>query len=420
MRRLAPLSRAIRIYAVDRVPGVTSAASGAQLKQSLRPEAMAGAQRLAAAVQRQRDERRREPSCAKEEMAKEEREEGAEGGRGAALGALLRSLDGAIGGQRLAKDAVARAMRRRALRLDDTERPLRLLFAGPSGVGKTAMAVGVCEALVGSCVPERNFKRFNLSEFSHPSKFNRLTGGDPNYVGYKEGGELTNFIRQAEERRARRLGGGEHTSCVLLLDEVDRAADGLLTFLMNFLDQGQLTDGRGETVDASRAVVIMTTNCGQAPIKAAAHLSRAGDHEVARRQIVSMIRGEVLKDICDGRWENLGRLGAIVPFLPLDAEGRADIVTRQLRGIATRLSRAKSPAVLSRWTDGVVAALAAQWDEDLGGRSTRDAIESNVVEAIAEALDGLSSTGSAPVELELDVEEGSSAEDLCKFVCRVR
>ena len=93
---------------------------------------------------------------------------------------------------------------------------------GPSGVGKTAMASAVCESLLGSCVPDRNFKRFNLSEFSHPSKFNRLTGGDPNYVGYKEGGELTNFVRQAEDRRAKRLSSVEHTSCVLLLDEVDR------------------------------------------------------------------------------------------------------------------------------------------------------------------------------------------------------
>ena len=83
----------------------------------------------------------------------------------------------------------------------------------------------------------RNFIRFNLSEYSHVSKFNRLTGGDPNYVGYKEGGELTNFIRQAEDRRAKKLSVIDHTSCVLLLDEVDRAADGLLTFLMNFLDQ---------------------------------------------------------------------------------------------------------------------------------------------------------------------------------------
>ena len=120
-----------------------------------------------------------------------------------------------------------------------------MLFAGPSGVGKTVMATALCEALLGSCVTHRNFIRFNLSEYSHVSKFNRLTGGDPNYVGYKEGGELTNFVRQAEDRRAKGLSQGpSHTSCVVLFDEVDRAAEGLLTYLMNFLDQGQLTDGK--------------------------------------------------------------------------------------------------------------------------------------------------------------------------------
>ena len=76
------------------------------------------------------------------------------------------------------------------------------------------------------CLPDRNFRRWNLSEFSHPSKFNRLTGGDPNYVGYKEGGERTNFIRQAEGRRAQRKGGAgtEHTSCVILFDEASADA----------------------------------------------------------------------------------------------------------------------------------------------------------------------------------------------------
>ena len=76
----------------------------------------------------------------------------------------------------------------------------------------------LCLAPLSSALSRRC--RFNLSEFSHPSKFNRLTGGDPNYVGYKEGGELTNFVRNAEERRASRLSGITHTSCVLLLDEV--------------------------------------------------------------------------------------------------------------------------------------------------------------------------------------------------------
>ena len=212
--------------AVDRVPGVKTANVGAPVREALSQEAAAGASRLQAAVLRQKAARRaanEEAAVNATHMARASLH-----GRGQ-LRELMASLDARIDGQDLAKDVVARALRRRSMSLDDGERPMRLLFAGPSGVGKTAMATAVCEALMGSCVIDRNFKRFNLSEFSHPSKFNRLTGGDPNYVGYKEGGELTNFIRAAEERRAKRFSGVTHTSCVLLLDEVDRAAEGLLT-----------------------------------------------------------------------------------------------------------------------------------------------------------------------------------------------
>ena len=172
------------------------------------------------------------------------------------------------------------------------------------------------------------------------SKFNRLTGGDPNYVGYKEGGELTNFVRQAEDRRARGLSRGpSHTSCVVLFDEVDRAAEGLLTYLMNFLDQGQLTDGKGEMIDATKAVVVMTTNVGRDAIAAARTSHSEADEatperaEALRATLVEQIRAEVLREVCDGRWENLGRLGFVVPFLPLEAHGRAAVVRRQLEQV---------------------------------------------------------------------------------------
>ena len=261
---------------------------------------------------------------------------------------------------------------------------------------------------------------FNLSEFSHPSKFNRLTGGDPNYVGYKEGGELTNFIRNAEERRMNRLSGIDHTSCVLLLDEVDRAADGLLTFLMNFLDQGQLTSGSGEMVDARKAVVLMTTNCGRDAIaaslpecepavshslpstsRAAGWAAHIDANESARRRvaIVETVKADVLRDICDGRYENLGRLGTIVPFTPLQQGGKQAVVERQLEAVAERVASAGTTGVtLDGWTPPLLEHTIKQWDDDLGGRSTRDFIEENVVEAIADALDRAASDGLLPSE----------------------
>ena len=206
--------------------------SGAPVTQSVTPAALAGAERLQAAVKMQQAQKRaeRQESALRRAGALSNGALNANGSSVGRLESLLGVLGSQIDDQSLAKDVVARALRRRSLALDDSERPLRLLFAGPSGVGKTAMAAAVCEALCGACIPDRNFKRWNLSEFSHPSKFNRLTGGDPNYVGYREGGELTNFIREAEERRAKKITGVEHTSCVVLLDEVDRAAFGLLTF----------------------------------------------------------------------------------------------------------------------------------------------------------------------------------------------
>ena len=200
-------TRGIRIMSSDRVPGAKTAATGAPVTQStLSADAAAGAARLAALVRSQRaaaaHERRglQEDAAAQQRLLRRAPTEGASNG-GGLIRQMHSMLGGRIDGQFAAKDAVARALRRRSLELGDGARPLRMLFAGPSGVGKTEMAIACCEALLGSCIEDRNFKRFNLSEFSHPSKFNRLTGGDPNYVGYKEGGELTNFIRQVRDPR---------------------------------------------------------------------------------------------------------------------------------------------------------------------------------------------------------------------------
>jgi len=164
----------------------------------------------------------------------------------------------------------------------------------------------------------------------------------------------------------------------------------LLTFLMNFLDSGQLADGKGDTVDARRAVILMTTNCGREAINEAAACAVPGAEPGAEAdaELLQRIRLEVLRDICDGRWENLGRLGTIVPFGSLSAEGRLGIVRRQLKQVNERLHASYGKAAELRWSEELEELVAARWDDDIGGRSTRDFIEEAVVEAVADVLDG--------------------------------
>ena len=135
----------------------------------------------------------------------------------------------------------------------------------------------------------------------------------------------------------------------------------------------------------------MTTNCGRDAIAASnAPCAPWAAAESARRRvaIVEKVKADVLRDICDGRYENLGRLGTIVPFLPLQSSGRRKVVERQLEHVAQRLRDAGAGvATLDGWSDHVVAHTLDHWDDDTGGRSTRDFIEENVVEAIADALD---------------------------------
>ena len=234
LRTANPALAPPRIMSVDRVPGVKMANSGAPVRETLTPEAAAGSNKLAAAVARQKAARAAELaeaqqiSRAKASLAHES--DSANGTRSRKLSSLLEA-HAKIDGQSLAKDVVARALRRRSMRLDDNERPLRLLFAGPSGVGKTSMATALCESLSG-CIPDRNFKRFNLSEFSPPSKFNRLTGATRITSGTRR---AVSSPTLSEMPRARApSASSSHIPRACSTDEVDRA-EGLLTFLMNFL-----------------------------------------------------------------------------------------------------------------------------------------------------------------------------------------
>ena len=131
---------------------------------------------------------------------------------------------------------------------------------------------------------------------------------------------------------------------------------------------------------------------------------------VAVGEMMRGIRREVLREICDGRWENLGRLGSVVPFTPLRGEGRRSVVTRQLDAVSVRLRASWGGAAPSlRLSPRLVDFVCERWEDDLGGRSTRDFIEETVVEALAEALDGERGALTAQHQLLLDVAPGERA-----------
>jgi ATP-dependent Clp protease ATP-binding subunit ClpA len=196
-------------------------------------------------------------------------------------------------------------------------------------------------------------------------------------------------------------------------------------------------------VDARRAVILMTTNCGRGAAVEHAARDPHGADVAAVKATAARIRTEVLADICGGRFENLGRLGAVVPFMPLDESGtprdanrrtpppmpppparsprrrapragRRAVVRRQLRDVDRRLQ--PLGATLRGCSEALVGHVAAQWDDDLGGRSTRDFVETDVVEAIAEVFETRvrgATSGEPPPPLALELDVGDASHHRC-------
>src|SRR6202011_3027515 len=156
--------------------------------------------------------------------------------------------------------AVARAIRRGRAGLKDPKRPIgSFLFLGPTGVGKTELAKALAAELFGG---EENLIRLDMSEYMEPHTISRLFGSPPGYVGYDEGGQLTEQVRR-------------RPYSVILLDEVEKAHPEVFNALLQIMDDGRLTDGQGRTVDFKNTVVIMTSNVGSAELRKAGKLGFA-------------------------------------------------------------------------------------------------------------------------------------------------
>jgi ATP-dependent Clp protease ATP-binding subunit ClpB len=288
-------------------------------------------------------------------------------------------LHARVVGQEEAVAAVANAVRRSRSGLSDPNRPVgSFIFLGPTGVGKTELARALAEFLFDD---ERAMVRIDMSEYQEKHAVARLIGAPPGYVGYDEGGQLTEAVRR-------------RPYSVVLFDEIEKAHPDVFNVLLQVLDDGRLTDGQGRTVDFRNAVLIMTSNLGSQLIQELAGRDFA--------EVQSAVTGVLREHF---RPEFLNRVDEVIVFRPLSQEQIAKIVDIQLEALRRRLGERKLTLVV---TDDARRLLAERgWDPVYGARPLKRTIQRLVSDPLAlRLLSGEFGEGDA---VEVDVEAGELA-----------
>lgn len=266
-------------------------------------------------------------------------------------------------GQNEAIDAVANAIRRSRAGLSDPRKPYgSFLFLGPTGVGKTELSKALASFMFDT---DDSLVRIDMSEFMEKHSVARLIGAPPGYVGYEEGGYLTEAVRRKPYS-------------VILLDEVEKAHPDVFNILLQVLDDGRLTDGQGRTVDFRNTVVIMTSNLGSSEIQEMT--SRADgepDYELMKAGVLEVVGSHF-------RPEFINRIDDLVVFHPLDRSELAEITRIQIEELAQRLVDRDMQLVLS---DAAVDRLAeAGFDPVYGARPLKRAIQTYLENPLANAI----------------------------------
>jgi ATP-dependent Clp protease ATP-binding subunit ClpB len=262
-------------------------------------------------------------------------------------------------GQDTALEIVSDAIRRSRAGLQDPNRPLAsFLFLGPTGVGKTELARALAEFLFDN---EQAIVRIDMSEYMEKHSVSRLIGAPPGYVGYEEGGQLTEAVRR-------------HPYSVILLDEIEKAAPDVFNVLLQLLDDGRLTDGQGRTVDFKNTVVIMTSNIGTTWL----HEYDGMDEEEVQRTIRLRLRTEGFRP------EFINRIDEIVIFHQLARERIREIVDIQINRLLPRLHERHIEIKLTEAARDLLAA--EGYDPQFGARPLRRVIQREVENRIARAL----------------------------------
>ena len=259
-------------------------------------------------------------------------------------------------GQDRAVDAVAAAVRRSRSGLSDPNRPIgSFIFLGPTGVGKTELARALAEYLFDD---ERAMIRIDMSEYMEKFSVSRLIGAPPGYVGYDEGGQLTEAVRR-------------RPYSVVLMDEIEKAHTDVFNVLLQVMDDGRLTDGQGRTVNFTNVVLIMTSNLGSE------HIQPGLPDEVVEERVMLSVRGHF-------RPEFLNRVDDLIVFRRLSREQLREIVDIQLAQLQRRLSERH---IILQLSDGAKDLLAEEgFDPIYGARPLKRVIQRRLADALAMRL----------------------------------
>lgn len=274
-------------------------------------------------------------------------------------------------GQSEAVTAIAKAIRRGRVGLKDPKRPVgSFIFLGPTGVGKTELCKALAEAMFGD---ENAMLRLDMSEYMEKHTVSKLIGSPPGYVGFEEGGQLTEKVRRKPYS-------------VVLFDEIEKAHPDVFNMLLQILEDGRLTDSQGRTVDFKNTIIIMTSNVGARLItEKQSSLGFNSENENAeeseKKDIKELVTGELRKVF---RPEFLNRVDDIIVFNKLNKDEIKQIAVKMLKTLENRLDKMN---IKISFTDNAISEIADKgFDENYGARPLRRAIQNEIVDPLSEQM----------------------------------
>lgn len=298
---------------------------------------------------------------------------------------LEEELHKRVVGQEEAIEAVSDAVRRSRAGLNDPKRPIgSFIFLGTTGVGKTELAKALAEYLFDD---ENMMTRIDMSEYQEKFSVTRLIGSPPGYVGYDEGGQLTEAVRRKPYS-------------VILFDEIEKAHPDVFNVLLQVLDDGRLTDNKGRTVNFKNTIIIMTSNLGSSLIRENFEKINDKNHD----EVVEQTKNEVLEMLKQTiRPEFLNRIDEIIMFSPLNEEQIQEIVKIQLNGVKKML---KENGIELNITDAALKFITEEgYDPQFGARPVKRAIQRYVLNDLSKAIIGGNVKNDKPITVDYQNNE---------------